>query len=185
MIAEGSLHNPALFHGINPTIWEVALEYLQLAKLYPCPISYARGHIFKLCHHCLIIEENKEIRQKIATANNIDEFTFAVLELKDKYEVNPVLEASKQVAEKQKTCSDDSSSGEKRPISENAISRKKMKKLQKNPEKQFGHRFLFHTKKKNQEEDLCAKEIPVTDKTLLTVATVKENIDISVHKTVL
>ncbi|GBM55345.1 tRNA-dihydrouridine(16/17) synthase [NAD(P)(+)]-like [Araneus ventricosus] len=255
MIAEGSLHNPALFHGINPTVWEMALEYLQLVKLYPCPISYARGHIFKLCHHCLIIEENKEIRQKIATANNIEEFISAVLELKDKYEAlsltdssdsleeyglpyppwicqpyvrpPPVQEASKQVADKQKTCSEDSSSAEKRPISENAISRKKMKKLQKNPEKQFGvkkftfekcenclnpkglkcsyqlckaccrkkafnelldcvgHRFLFHTKKKNQEEDLCAKEIPVTDKTVLTAATVKENIDISVHKTVL
>lgn len=33
------------------------------------------------------MEENKEIRQKIATANKIEEFESAIFELKNKYEV--------------------------------------------------------------------------------------------------
>ncbi|GFS65831.1 hypothetical protein NPIL_99151 [Nephila pilipes] len=169
MIAEGSLHNPALFCGLSPTVWEMSLEYLELVKLYSCPLSYIRGHIFKLCHHCLNIEENKEIRQKFATANNIEEFTSAILELKSKYEPQvttedstssfekyglphppwicqpyvrppPVMETSRQNIDK----TEESSTSEKRSISENGLSKKKLKKLQKNPEKQFGvKKFVF------------------------------------------
>ncbi|GIX88278.1 hypothetical protein CDAR_392411 [Caerostris darwini] len=173
MIAEGSLHNPALFHGLTPTVWEMALEYLELAKTYPCPTSYVRGHIFKLCHHCLVKEENKEIRQKIGSVNTLEEFRSAVLELKNKYEMNDMSsnstesmekyglpyppwicqpyvrtvkpqESSKQVLDKSKTGSEESAAIQKRPITENTLSRKKMKKLEKNPDKQFGEKkFKF------------------------------------------
>ncbi|XP_054710471.1 tRNA-dihydrouridine(16/17) synthase [NAD(P)(+)]-like isoform X2 [Uloborus diversus] len=169
MIAEGSLHNPALFHGINPTVWDVSLEYLELVEKYPCPMSYVRGHMFKLCHHCLVLDENKEVRQKFAVANSVLEFKSAIMELKNKYEKTVLEDCVLNNVEKVHQCppwvcqpyvrpppvdsmdkikmlkSEESSEAtsviiQKRPLQDCSISKKKQKKLLKNPDKQFGEK---------------------------------------------
>ncbi|PNF31298.1 hypothetical protein B7P43_G12649 [Cryptotermes secundus] len=85
MSAEGNLYNPSIFEGHNPAAWEMALEYLDLAEKYPCPISYVRGHLFKLFQHCLCLPENFELRADLATGSDLSDFRSTVLQLRDCY----------------------------------------------------------------------------------------------------
>ncbi|XP_033746099.1 tRNA-dihydrouridine(16/17) synthase [NAD(P)(+)]-like isoform X2 [Pecten maximus] len=82
MTAEGNLHNPALFHGIDPPIWKMAEEYLELVDKYPCPLSYVRGHLFKLFHHGLVI--HSDIRMMVGTGKSLDSLKLAVLGMKER-----------------------------------------------------------------------------------------------------
>lgn len=86
MSAEGHLCNPALFADLQPANWQMAIEYLDLVNKYPCPLSYARGHMFKLLHFVLQIKENSGIRDIVARGQSLGEFRKAVLLIKDKYE---------------------------------------------------------------------------------------------------
>ncbi|CAK8689301.1 tRNA-dihydrouridine(16/17) synthase [NAD(P)(+)]-like [Clavelina lepadiformis] len=82
MTAEGNLHNPMLFIGGKPVIWEMAFEYLDYVEKYPpCPTSYARGHVFKLCHHGLRF--HTEARDLLSASRNIFEMRKAVEKLQE------------------------------------------------------------------------------------------------------
>ena len=54
-LSEGNLYNPALFTGRQPPCWTMVEEYLKWVKIYPPPISFVRGHLFKLWHHMLVL----------------------------------------------------------------------------------------------------------------------------------
>ena len=51
--AEGNLYNPAIFSGKNPRIHEMVDEYLEICKEHQPPISFIRGHLFKMFKPCL------------------------------------------------------------------------------------------------------------------------------------
>lgn len=52
-MTEGILTNPALFSGEELPCWQVADEYLELVRQYPCALSCVRGHLFKIWMHGL------------------------------------------------------------------------------------------------------------------------------------
>uniref|UniRef100_A0A182RRK5 tRNA-dihydrouridine(16/17) synthase [NAD(P)(+)]-like n=1 Tax=Anopheles funestus TaxID=62324 RepID=A0A182RRK5_ANOFN len=85
MTAEGNLHNPALFEGVNPTSWSMAHEYLDLVEQYPAPISYIRGHLFKMFHHLMHLKSNAALREKLAGSHSVAEFRSVVIQLEQKY----------------------------------------------------------------------------------------------------
>jgi len=85
MSAEGHLTNPAIFAGINPPVWEMCIEYLDLVDIYPCPLSYTRGHLFKMLHHLLQIRTNFDLREAIGKCHSFSGFRESVMELKNRH----------------------------------------------------------------------------------------------------
>ncbi|XP_055543933.1 tRNA-dihydrouridine(16/17) synthase [NAD(P)(+)]-like [Wyeomyia smithii] len=85
MTAEGNLFNPFLFEGFNPPAWTVAYEYLDIVEKYPAPISYVRGHLFKIFHHLMNLTPNAALREQMATCRNVSEFRAIVGLLEEKY----------------------------------------------------------------------------------------------------
>ena len=73
------------FAGLNPPVWQMALEYLDWVEQYPCPLSYARGHLFKLFHHVLQIKTNAHIREMFAKGQTFEEFRMASEMIKEIY----------------------------------------------------------------------------------------------------
>lgn len=86
MTAEGNLFNPFLFEGIHPTCWTVALEYLDIVEQYPAPISYIRGHLFKILHHLMNLKSNGPLREQMAISHSVADFRAIVKQLGEKYE---------------------------------------------------------------------------------------------------
>lgn len=87
MTAEGNLHNPALFdaEAAPAVVWDIADEYLDLVDQWPCPISYVRGHLFKVLHHLLAQADSTDERDLIATGQSMEQFRQAVQQLRTKY----------------------------------------------------------------------------------------------------
>ncbi|XP_064406438.1 tRNA-dihydrouridine(16/17) synthase [NAD(P)(+)]-like [Halichondria panicea] len=72
MAAEGNLFNPALFSGEQPPCWRVSEEYLQLVRTHPCPISFVRGHLFKIWFHVMKQPEFHCFRERMGVARSLE-----------------------------------------------------------------------------------------------------------------
>ncbi|KAL2101501.1 hypothetical protein ACEWY4_003262 [Coilia grayii] len=83
MSAEGNLHNPALFEGCSPPVWEMAEEYLEVVKKHtPCSLSFVRAHLFKLWHHTLQIHQ--DLREDLAKVKNLEGLAEVSRQLKER-----------------------------------------------------------------------------------------------------
>ncbi|XP_047564305.1 tRNA-dihydrouridine(16/17) synthase [NAD(P)(+)]-like isoform X2 [Lutra lutra] len=80
MSAEGNLHNPALFEGRSPAVWELAEEYLDIVRQHPCPLSCVRAHLFKLWHHTLQVHQ--QLREELAKVKTLEGVVAVNQELK-------------------------------------------------------------------------------------------------------
>ncbi len=176
MSAEGHLYNPYIFEEGRekpPPVWEACLEYLDLAEQYPCPLSYSRGHMFKMLHHCLLIKDNADVRQMVAKGSDLGAFREAAETIRERllpYElgekewkapeelnrfilkyppwicqsyVRPPpeehLKHMQEVREREKIKAEEFAKKRESETDEDFISRKKQKKLDKNPNKKFPH----------------------------------------------
>lgn len=93
--AEGILHNPAIFTGKRVPVWTVAEQYLSLAKQHPPPLSYIRGHIFKMFHHSFMVASNLDLRQLVAKTHSVDVFDHVCQQLKVRYEEEYKIESER------------------------------------------------------------------------------------------
>lgn len=85
MAAEGNLHNPALFANVNPPVWELAEEYLEICRTVPTKLSYIRGHLFKLFRSVLSL--HVDIREGLGKATSEEAMRTLTAELKLRLQV--------------------------------------------------------------------------------------------------
>lgn len=88
MSAEAHLYNPALFAGKTPFVWDMVREYLDICKEYPSPLSFVRGHLFKLFRKSLNVFTDH--RSKLGSARTLDALNAVaedlIVQLKAKYD---------------------------------------------------------------------------------------------------
>ncbi|KAL5965225.1 tRNA-dihydrouridine 16/17 synthase NAD P like [Taenia solium] len=71
MSAEPHLYNPTIFSGQECTVFQVASEYVNFVKKFPCPMSFVRGHLFKLFRNTMNI--HTEMREYLASSRTIQD----------------------------------------------------------------------------------------------------------------
>ncbi|VEL08580.1 unnamed protein product [Protopolystoma xenopodis] len=74
-----------MFAGIQPQVYAICKEYLELARMYSSPISSVRGHVFKLCRDALNV--HTEFRPQFADCKDLDDFEDAIRRMEEKCSV--------------------------------------------------------------------------------------------------
>ncbi|VDM15992.1 unnamed protein product [Hydatigera taeniaeformis] len=71
MSAESQLYNPTIFSGLECTVFQMAGEYMNFVEKYPCPLSFVRGHLFKLFRNTMDV--HTEMRERLASSRTMQE----------------------------------------------------------------------------------------------------------------
>ncbi|KAL5106080.1 tRNA-dihydrouridine 16/17 synthase NAD P like [Taenia crassiceps] len=71
MSAEPHLYNPTIFSNQECTVFQVASEYVNFVKRYPCPMSFVRGHLFKLFRNTMNI--HTKMREHLASSQTVQD----------------------------------------------------------------------------------------------------------------
>jgi len=82
MSSESLLENPALFSNQVHDLDDLALEYLDLCKLYETDSSYIKAHLFKMLYTGL--QQSVDLRDKLVTEVTLDGFYQIANELKQR-----------------------------------------------------------------------------------------------------
>uniref|UniRef100_A0A068WE84 tRNA-dihydrouridine(16/17) synthase [NAD(P)(+)] n=1 Tax=Echinococcus granulosus TaxID=6210 RepID=A0A068WE84_ECHGR len=80
MSAEPHLYNPTIFSKQECTVFQVANEYVDFVKKYPCPMSFVRGHLFKLFRNTMNI--HTEMRECLAFSQTLQDVEAFIRNLK-------------------------------------------------------------------------------------------------------
>jgi tRNA-dihydrouridine synthase 1 len=80
MSAEALLENPALFSGQVMDLDDMAIEYIELCRIYETHPSYIRAHLFKMLYTGLQI--HTDLRDKLGSTNKLEDFMTLAKELK-------------------------------------------------------------------------------------------------------
>ena len=86
MSAEGNLYNPAIFAGINPPVWQIVKEYLEICQIVPIKIAYIRGHLFKIYRPAFPF--HIDLREQLAKVNTLEGIVALSEKLRERLMVN-------------------------------------------------------------------------------------------------
>ncbi|KAM7536806.1 hypothetical protein Aperf_G00000083700 [Anoplocephala perfoliata] len=72
MSAEPQLYDPTIFSIEERTVFQIAKEYLEFVREFPCPPSFIRGHLFKLFRNSLNV--HTDMREELASSKTLEDF---------------------------------------------------------------------------------------------------------------
>ncbi|VDL61845.1 unnamed protein product [Hymenolepis diminuta] len=93
MSAEPHLYDPTIFSTEERTVFQVAKEYLDFVREFPCSLPFIRGHLFKIFRNTLCVHTN--MRERLASLKAVEDFEDYVSTLEEICEVRDDLESLK------------------------------------------------------------------------------------------
>ncbi|KAM3185521.1 hypothetical protein ACTXT7_006203 [Hymenolepis weldensis] len=93
MSAEPHLYDPTIFSTEERTVFQVAKEYLDFVREFPCSLSFIKGHLFKIFRNTLCVHTN--MRERLASLKTVEDFGDYINTLEEICEVRDDLDSLK------------------------------------------------------------------------------------------
>lgn len=72
MSAEPHLYDPTIFSTEEQNVFQIAKEYLEFVREFPCPMSFVRGHLFKIFRNALYV--HMDLRERLGNTKSLEDF---------------------------------------------------------------------------------------------------------------